>query len=256
MEIAARSHTDALQLPQTVTYLAIPMSALLMLIHWFRLITEAAWPTVALKIGIAAGFFWVVYLPLGQYVQLAGVSGLRCPGVGVLRAPRDRRAGGLCARAGRATYVSIFGRAIQHGRTPDFIRHRDTRVPRDSAADLVGQPHESRPAWRSTSSISRRSSSGGSAAVSAPRMSWRVICSATSRVPSSPTRRRSASLMIPEMKRRGYRADFCAALQGASGHTRLSRPVFDHAADVFDRRSTRPSAEWPPRPFFRASCWP
>ncbi len=72
LELAGRSRTDALQWPLTVPYAAIPVSAAVMLVHWACRNLRAPWPAVALPVVVGFAFFVLVYLPVGQYVQVTG----------------------------------------------------------------------------------------------------------------------------------------------------------------------------------------
>jgi len=72
MPVIRQSHTDALQLPVALHFAAIPVAAILMLIHWIR---RNAWGTESvaqvLKLAIAVALLAVVVAPLGQYVAVA-----------------------------------------------------------------------------------------------------------------------------------------------------------------------------------------
>ena len=73
LPIVAKGHTDALLLPMTIPYFAIPVACLLMLIHWVRrnsLTSSAA--QLIVKVGMSLAFFAAVYLPLGYYIEITG----------------------------------------------------------------------------------------------------------------------------------------------------------------------------------------
>ena len=73
LPLAAGAHTDALRLPTTIPYLAIPAASVLMLVHWLRRnLAEGTWAPGLGKVVIAMAIFGVIVLPLGQHVTLVG----------------------------------------------------------------------------------------------------------------------------------------------------------------------------------------
>ncbi len=68
-----RVHTDVLLLPSTVSYAAIPVASGLMLVHWLRrIVAEDRWRAIIGKLVFAAAVFGLLYLPLGLYLPLVG----------------------------------------------------------------------------------------------------------------------------------------------------------------------------------------
>jgi len=226
LDIAARSHTDALRLPLTVPYFAIPVAAILMVIHWCRRnLMALKWKSTILKLLIALGLFWLLYLPIGAHVQLTGtpryllliISFVIPLAIGVPVA----FALGLVA----FTYVSIFGdvpfntAALQIFFGVDAITllavpllmlagtlmHAAGIADRlvDFAQVLVGRLRGGLGATNVLASFLFGDISGSSVSDTAA----------------------IGSLMIPTMKKRGYHADFCAALQGAAGTLGMTAPL-------------------------------
>lgn len=224
--IVARAHSAALQLSQTVPYLAIPVAAVLMLIHWARHNAErATWAAGLLKLGIALSFFGIVYLPFGTYVDVAGMARLSlfllALLIPILIGVPVAFALGLVA----TTYVAADGTvpfntlalqmyfgtenltlmAIPLLILAGTIMHKAGIAEQivDFAQVLVGRVRGGLGASNIVASLLFGDISGSAVADTAA----------------------IGSLMIPEMKRRGYRADFCAALQGAAGTLGMLAPM-------------------------------
>ncbi len=71
LQFAGRMRTDALQWPMWIPYLSIPVACAIMDLHWVRRNAERGSRNgLVIKLLIAAAFFVLVYLPIGQYVQL------------------------------------------------------------------------------------------------------------------------------------------------------------------------------------------
>jgi len=225
LPVVARAHTDALQLPLTLPYAAIPVAAALMLVHWLRRTATA--PSVAAgvaRIVVMLAFFVTVYLPLGHYVAVTGgvriallVLALAVPmlvGVPVAFSL------GLMA----TTYVAVFGTIPFHtGALQVFygievlaflavpllilsgmLMHISGIAQRlvDFAQALVGRIRGGLAASDVVASLIFADISGSAASDTAA----------------------IGAIMIPAMKKRGYSAAFCAALQGASGTLGLMFP--------------------------------
>ncbi|HSB77595.1 MAG TPA: TRAP transporter large permease subunit [Candidatus Methylomirabilis sp.] len=75
LPLSAGVHTDALRLPSTIPYLAIPTASVLMLVHWLRRnLAEGTWTAGLGKLMCAMAIFSVIVLPLGQHVTLVGAA--------------------------------------------------------------------------------------------------------------------------------------------------------------------------------------
>ena len=73
MEVVAKGRTDALQLPMTLHFIAIPVAVSVMMIHWMRRnVAGASLQTAMLKLWIAVGLFLHRLAPVGKYVHLSG----------------------------------------------------------------------------------------------------------------------------------------------------------------------------------------
>jgi len=74
LPLASGMHTDALRWPLTIPYLAIPVACLLMALHWVRRnLLDGIGAEAAVKLLVGGTFFFLVILPIGQYVQLTGL---------------------------------------------------------------------------------------------------------------------------------------------------------------------------------------
>lgn len=226
LEVAARAHTDALQWPMTIPYMAIPAASFVMFVHWLRRIAER-WTPIAgvLRLVIALAFVTAVILPFGQYVQLAGWPRFLLL-AGMLLFPMFLGvpvafALGLMAM----TYVATIGTIpfntgalqiffgvenltlmailllILAGSIMHTVGIAETLV--DFAQALVGRVR------------------GGLAAsnVMASFIFGDISGSAVSDTAAI------GAIMIPQMKRRGYNAAFCAALQGSAGTLGMLAPL-------------------------------
>ena len=67
MEVIAKGRTDALQLPMTLHFIAIPVAVSVMMVHWMRRNAAGApLQTAMLKLGIAVAYFCIVFAPVGN----------------------------------------------------------------------------------------------------------------------------------------------------------------------------------------------
>ena len=72
-DVVARSRTDALQIPMTAHFAAMPLAVAVMMIHWTRRNVAQGTPReAAAKLAIALGYFCIVILPIGRYIHLEG----------------------------------------------------------------------------------------------------------------------------------------------------------------------------------------
>ncbi len=226
MDIASRTRPGALQWPLSVTYVAIPLASAIMLVHWARRnLASSAWQTVFAKLTIAAALLALFLLPIGQYIPLTGMSRFCALAVMfvlplLIGVPVAFSLGLLAT-----LYISILGNiplstgamqiffgisAITFLAVPLLVLSGSlmheigiARYIVDFAQVLVGRLR------------------GGLAAsnVVASFLFGDISGSAVSDTAAI------GSLMIPEMKQRGYKADFCAALQGAAGTLGMTAPL-------------------------------
>lgn len=226
LSVVSTTHTDALRWSYAIPYLAIPLSSVLMLLHWIRRNSWRGLPLSAfVKVAVALIFFWIVLLPFGKYVELSGGTRFlvlfvmmfvpMLIGVPVAFAlglmstfylglspntPFDTGALQVFFGINNITLIAIplliFSGKIMHGAGI-------ARLIVDFAQVLVGRVRGGLGATDILASFLFGDISGS--AVS--------DCAAI------------GTLMIPQMKARGYRADFCAALQGAAGTLGLTAPL-------------------------------
>jgi tripartite ATP-independent transporter DctM subunit len=221
----ARGHSAALQWPLTVPFLAIPVACGLMLVHWAgRNIVGTSRIDAVVKSLIALGFFVVVYLPLGQYVELVGaprfyllVAVFFLPlliGVPVAFAM------GLVA----TTYLAVFGNIPFHEGARQISYGIELlpllAIPLLVLAGLLMHAIGVAGHLVQFAQVLVGRVRGG---LGASNVVASLLFGDISGSPVSDTAA-IGSLMIPQMKRRGYAADFCAALQGASGTLALLAP--------------------------------
>ncbi len=226
ISLAAGMRTDALHLPLTIPFLAIPVACLIMDLHWVRRnLTFGPWAAALIKLLIGGGFLFLMMLPIGQHVQLTGMPravmllaalfGPMLIGVPV----------SLCLGFMATFYVGTVGdipfavgameiyngisilalMAIPLLMLAGKMMHEAgiARYIVDFAQVLVG----------------RLRGGLGAANVVASFLFGDISGSAVSDTAAI------GSLMIPQMKQRGYRADFCAALQGTAGTLGMMAPL-------------------------------
>lgn len=225
-DIVSRARSAALELPQTVPFVAIPIAAAVMLVHWARRNAEAAtWPTAAAKVAIALGFFAFVYLPVGAYVDITGTARFSLFAVLLLVPMLIGVPVAFVLGLFATSYVAVQGAvpfntlvlqmffgtgnltlmAIPLLILAGTIMHAAGIAERivDFAQVLVG----------------RVRGGLGASDVVASLLFGDISGSAVSDTAAV------GAIMIPEMKRRGYRADFCAALQGTAGTLGMLAPM-------------------------------
>ncbi len=226
LPLAAEWRTDALRWPLTIPFLAIPVACLIMDLHWARRnLTSGGRAAAAVKLLIGGMFFFLVILPIGQYVQLTGfpraaallvaLFGPMLIGVPValslgfmatfyvgaigdipFNVGAEQIYNGISILALMAIPLLMLGGKLMH----------EAGVARyivDFAQVLVG----------------RLRGGLGAANVVASFLFGDISGSAVSDTAAI------GSLMIPQMKQRGYRADFCAALQGTAGTLGMMAPL-------------------------------
>jgi C4-dicarboxylate transporter DctM subunit len=226
IEVVARARTAALQWPQTVPFVALPLAAGLMLVHWLaRLSSCARLREGALRLGIAIGVAAVFGLPFWNALEpsvgvkaasyLVGLLALLIAGVpvaivlGLIALAYVAADGGM--PFGTLALQMFFGTSnltlmaipllIVAGRVMHASGIAERMV--DFSQVLVGRMR------------------GGLAStnVLASFLFGDVSGSAVSDTAAV------GSAMIPQMVRRGYRRDFCAGLQGAAGTLGMLAPV-------------------------------
>jgi C4-dicarboxylate transporter DctM subunit len=220
------SRTDALQLPVVAHFAAIPVAAVLMLVHWVR---RNGWgPDVvsqALKLTIAVAFLIVVVAPLGRYVSvdpgtrtalltitLFGAMLIGVPvalSLGTMAALYIALAGDLSIATGALQVfngINVFVLVA----IPLLILSGKLMYTTGIAERLVDL---------AVALIGRIRGGLGASNVLASFLFGDISGSAVSDTAAI------GSLMIPEMKRRGYGAAFCAALQGAAGTLGMTAPL-------------------------------
>lgn len=226
LEIVSRTQTNALQWPGTVPFAAIPVASVLMLIHWVRRNVEdvdlVAGP---IKLAIALGFLSIVYLPLGQYLQITGVTRFSILAV-TLVVPLligMPVAFGLGLLA--TTYVSVMGRIpFNTGALQVFYGIEVLTLVAIPLLILSGTLMHAAGIARQLVDfaqvvVGRFRGGLGASNVVASFLFGDISGSSVADTAAVGTQ------MIPEMKRRGYHPEFCAALQGAAGTLGMMAPL-------------------------------
>jgi C4-dicarboxylate transporter DctM subunit len=224
--LVAGIRSDALRWPMMIPFLAIPVACAIMDLHWVRRNLASGISLAAvLKLAIAGIFLFLVMLPVGQYLQLTGglrvamlLGALFVPmligvpvalSLGFMATFYAGSVGGVPFNVG-AEQISngisllalmaipllmLSGKLMHEAGVAQYIV--------DLAQVLVG----------------RLRGGLGAANVVASFIFGDISGSAVSDTAAI------GSLMIPQMKQRGYRADFCAALQGTSGTLGMMAPL-------------------------------
>lgn len=226
LPIVAKGHTDALGWPMSVPYLAIPVACLLMLLHWIRRnVVTSGIAGLPVKILIGASFFGIVYLPLGQIAAVEGTSRFVLM-TGALFGPMLLGVPvAFCLGLMATLYVAVFGTlSFDTGAMQVFFGINILTLVAIPLLILSGiVMHSAGIAARIVDFalvlVGRVRGGLGASNVVASFIFGDISGSAVSDTAAI------GSLMIPEMKRRGYRADFCAALQGAAGTLGMLAPI-------------------------------
>lgn len=226
LEFFGHGRSDALQLPRAYFFLPIPIGAALMLLHWTRRnLPGAALPELAAKLVVMFGVFLLIYWPFGRLLDLqGGYKGLLITAVFaiplVIGVPVSFSLG-LAASAyvaSRGTVPFMTG-ALQIANGVEI--YALLAVPLLVLAG--GLMHASGIAERLVDFaqvlVGRVRGGLGASNVVASYLFGDISGSAVSDTAAI------GSIMIPEMKKRGYRPDFCAALQGASGTLGMTAPL-------------------------------
>lgn len=226
LEIVSRARSAALQLPETVPFLAIPVAAVLMLIHWARHNAEnATWTTGLAKLGIALGFLGVAYLPIGAYVDVSGTARLSLFLVLLLVPMLIGVPVAFVLGLSATTYVAAQGSVPFNTMVLQmFFGTGNLTLMAIPLLILAGTiMYAAGIAERIVDFaqvlVGRVRGGLGASDVVASLLFGDISGSAVSDTAAV------GAIMVPEMKRRGYRADFCAALQGAAGTLGMLAPM-------------------------------
>ena len=225
LPLAEGAHTDVLRLPILIPYLAIPVASVLMLIHWVRLyLIEGKRVSSLGRLAAVIAIFCVLYFPLGHYVTLVGAPRYWLVAmtflVPLLLGVPVAFALGLLAM----TYISVFGTIpFSTGAMQTFFGTEQLAFLAIPLLILSGTlMHVAGIAERIVDFaqvlVGRVPGGLGMADIVASLIFADTSGSAVADTAAI------GSLVIPEMKRRGYRADFAVALQAAGGTLGLMCP--------------------------------
>ncbi len=218
LPIARDMHTDALRWPLVIPAVGIPVACLIMDLHWARRNLAAGIDATAImKLVIAGLYFFLVILPLGHYVQLAGplravVLLVALFGPMLLGVPVALSLGFMAT-----FYIGAFGDApfnvgamqIYNGLNLLALMAIPLLI---LAGKLMHEAGIARHMVNFAQVLVGRVRGGlGASNVVASFLFGDISGSNVSDTAAI------GALMIPQMKARGYRADFCAALQGTAG---------------------------------------
>jgi tripartite ATP-independent transporter DctM subunit len=225
LPLAEGAHTDVLRLPTMIPYLAIPVASVLMLIHWVRLyLVEGTWVSRAGRLAAVAAIFGVLYVPLGQSMTLVGAPRYCLVAITfflplILGVPVAFALGLLALM-----YISVFGTIpFSTGAIQTFFGTEQLAFLAIPLLILSGTlMHVAGIARRIVDFaqvlVGRVPGGLGMADIVASLIFADTSGSAVSDTAAI------GSLVIPEMKRRGYRAEFAVALQASGGTLGLMCP--------------------------------
>lgn len=226
MEIAGRMRTDALQLPTTLHFGAIPVAVVLMLVHWFRLnATSGGGARFAIKLAIAIGYFGIVLLPLGQYMQISGAPKVLVLTVALLGPLLIGVPVAFSLGLMGMLYVAMLGdMSFMTGALQAFNGISMFALMAIPPLILAGKLMHAAGIARllvdfAQALVGRLRGGLGASNVVASFLFGDVSGSAISDTAAI------GSVMIPQMKERGYRPDFCAALQATAGTLGMTAPL-------------------------------
>lgn len=222
--VISGSHSDALRIPLEITFSAMPLAAALMLAHLLDRVAAFSIGEMLVTAIVAAAFVAIPYWPLGAHVDFVGgwralavaASFLLPLAIGVpvafalgtmgfvylgILGSIPFNTGALQIFAGTEIYTYM---AIPLLMLAGVLLYTSGIAQRlvDFAMVLVGRMRGGLGATNVVASLIFADISGSAAADTAA----------------------IGSSMIPEMKRRGYKAEFCAALQASSGTLGLMFP--------------------------------
>lgn len=226
LPIASRGHSAALQLPQWVPYLAMPVCIALMVVHWIsRIFTEGKTPAGWVTVTIAAGIAWLMHLPIGAHTSLG--SGTLW-GVYLAVALLPILIGvpvAFCLGLVGMTYVSASGSIpFDTAATQMFFGTQNLTLMAIPMLILAGGVmHAAGIAERIVDFaqvlVGRMRGGLGAADVVGSFLFGDISGSSVSDTAAV------GSIMIPQMKKRGYQPAFSAALQAAAGTLGMLAPV-------------------------------
>ncbi len=223
---ASTMRSDALHLPLTVPYLAIPTACVIMDIHWVRRNVACGTPlSASAKLLVAVAFFVLVYLPFGHYVPLTGTLRavlilLMLFGPLLIGVPVALSLGLVST-----FYLGIFADVpFETGALQVFNGVNMIALMAIPLLILSGKLMHNAGIAKlivdfAQVLVGRIRGGLGAANIVASFIFGDISGSAVSDTAAI------GSLMIPQMKARGYRPDFCAALQGAAGTLGMLAPL-------------------------------
>lgn len=226
LPLANTMHTDALRWPLTIPCLAIPVACLIMDLHWVRRnLVSGSRAAATVKLLIGGTFLFLVILPIGRYVELTGL--LRASvllvalfGPMLIGVPVALSLGFMAT-----FYIGAFGDApFNVGAMQVYNGISLLALMAIPMLILAGKlMHEAGLAQHIVDFaqvlVGRVRGGLGASNVVASFLFGDISGSAVSDTAAI------GSLMIPQMKQRGYRADFCAALQGTAGTLGMMAPL-------------------------------
>lgn len=227
LPLASALRTDYFHLPYSISYIALPVCAALMLIHWTRMNLEMD-PSIRMmliKILVGAVFFCLVYFELLQFLQGTGVLRaftmiLALFGPMLLGVPVA-----VCLGLMATLYMGCFQELdFQLAATQIFNGVNNYSLMAVPLLILSGKLMHSAGLAKIIVNfaqvvVGRVRGGLGSANVVASYLFGDISGSAVSDTAAIGT------LMIPQMKARGYAPAFCAALQGTAGSLGMMAPL-------------------------------
>jgi tripartite ATP-independent transporter DctM subunit len=226
LPLASEMHTDALRWPLVIPALAIPLACLAMDLHWARRnLASGIDATAIVKLAIAGLYFFLVILPMGQYVPLSGplravVLLAALFGPMLIGVPVALSLGFMAT-----FYIGAFGDApFNVGAMQIYNGLNLLALMAIPLLILAGKlMHEAGIAKHMVNFaqvlVGRVRGGLGASNVVASFLFGDISGSNVSDTAAI------GALMIPQMKQRGYRADFCAALQGTAGTLGTMAPL-------------------------------
>lgn len=226
IEVVGRMRTDALQLPITIHFVAIPVATVLMLVHWLRINAAGrSGASFALKLAIAAGYFCAVLLPLGHYLKIGGAPKALILTIALLGPMLLGVPVALSLGLMGTLYVAMLGdMSFVTGALQTFYGINIFALMAIPLLILAGKLMHAAGIARllvdfAQALVGRLRGGLGASNVVASFLFGDVSGSAISDTAAI------GSVMIPQMTERGYRADFCAALQATAGTLGMTAPL-------------------------------
>ena len=219
------SHTDALRLPTMLHFAAIPVSVAIMVVHWLRSVFAQTPGSRLAVVVIALAVGGAMMVPIGHLAALGGALKAALLGALLLGSMLIGVPVALALGATAAVYIAIFGDlsiatiALQifHGVNVFVLVAIPLLILSGKLMHAIGIARQL--ADLAIALIGRVRGGLGTSNVLASFLFGDISGSAVSDTAAI------GSLMIPEMKRRGYGAAFCAALQAAAGTLGMTAPL-------------------------------